>query len=219
MIKTKADCAYDWATVDAVSMATNQELTVDIKRACPEIQATLADDAVDEDSGAYTFSLTNLADDVQDDEATLTWTVTEGTTVAHSNVLVDWDKNGHTVTITPLADQFGTVEFEFIVTDSHGLTDTKNMTLTVNNINDKPVTVTQSVLTVCQSSPKTLDTRTSFLKDSVVFPSSLVTSPTQASRTSVTWTTSRTLFAKSTLGVHPYLLTVLHSVSPLLQTS
>ena len=139
MIKTKADCAYDWATVDAVSMATNQELTVDIKRACPEIQAALADDAVDEDSGAYTFSLTNLADDVQDDEATLTWTVTEGTTVAHSNVLVDWNKNGHTVTITPLDDQFGTVEFEFIVTDSHGLTDTKNMTLTVNNINDKPV--------------------------------------------------------------------------------
>jgi len=139
MIKTKADCAYDWATVDAVSMATNQELTVDIKRACPEIQAALADDTVDEDSGAYTFSLTNLADDVQDDEATLTWTVTEGATVAHSNVLVDWDKNGHTVTITPLDDQFGTVEFEFIVTDSHGLTDTKNMTLTVNNINDKPV--------------------------------------------------------------------------------
>ena len=139
MIKTKADCAYDWATVDAVSMATNQELTVDIKRACPEIQAALADDSVNEDSGAYTISLTNLADDVQDDEATLSWTVTEGTTVAHSNVLVDWDKNGHTVTITPLDDQFGTVEFEFIVTDSNGLTDTKNMTLTVNNINDKPV--------------------------------------------------------------------------------
>jgi len=138
MIKTKADCAYDWATVDAVSMATNQELTVDIKRACPEIQAALADDAIDEDSEAYVISLTDLADDVQDEEATLTWTVTEGTTVAHSNVLVDWNQNGQTVTITPLDDQFGTVEFEFIVTDSHGLTDTKNMTLTVNNINDKP---------------------------------------------------------------------------------
>ena len=138
MIKTKADCSYDWATVDAVSMATNQELTVDIKRACPEIQAALADDAIDEDSEAYVISLTDLADDVQDDEATLTWTVTEGTTVAHSNVLVEWNQNGQTVTITPLTDQFGTVEFEFIVTDSHGLTDTKNMTLTVNNINDKP---------------------------------------------------------------------------------
>ena len=138
MIKTKADCSYDWATVDAVSMATNQELTVDIKRACPEIQAALADDAIDEDSEAYVISLTDLADDVQDEEATLTWTVTEGTTVAHSNVLVDWNQNGQTVTITPLTDQFGTVEFEFIVTDSHGLTDTKNMTLTVNNINDKP---------------------------------------------------------------------------------
>ena len=138
MIKTKADCAYDWATVDAVSMATNQELTVDIKRACPEIQAALADDAIDEDSEAYVISLTNLADDVQDEEETLTWTVTEGTTVAHSNVLVEWNQNGQTVTITPLTDQFGTVEFEFIVTDSHGLTDTKNMTLTINNINDKP---------------------------------------------------------------------------------
>jgi FlaG/FlaF family flagellin (archaellin) len=139
MIKTQADCAYDWATVDAVSMATNQALTLDIERACPEIQSTLADDAVDEDSGVYVMSLTDLADDVQDDEATLSWTVTEGTTVAHSNVLVDWDKNGHTVSITPLDDQFGTIEFEFVVTDSNGLTDTKNMTLTVNNINDKPV--------------------------------------------------------------------------------
>ena len=91
MIKTKADCSYDWATVDAVSMATNQELTVDIKRACPEIQAALADDAIDEDSEAYVISLTDLADDVQDEEATLTWTVTEGTTVAHSNVLVEWN--------------------------------------------------------------------------------------------------------------------------------
>ena len=139
MIKTQADCAYDWATIDAVSMATNQELTVDIKRACPVIKASLADDAVDEDSTVYTLDLSTLAEDVQDNDATLDWTVTEGTTVAHSNVLVDWDKTGQTVEITPLEDQFGTIEFEFVVTDSNGLTDTKNMTLTINNINDKPV--------------------------------------------------------------------------------
>ena len=139
MVKTQADCEYDWHTVDDVSMATNQELNVDIKRACPEIQAGLADISVDEDSNVYTISLTELADDVQDEEPSLDWTVTEGTTIAHSNVLVDWNQNGHTVSITPLTDQFGTIEFEYVVTDSHGLSDTRNITMTVNNINDKPV--------------------------------------------------------------------------------
>jgi len=138
MVKTKADCEYDWHTIDDVSMATNQEFNVDIKRACPEIQAGLADISVDEDSNVYTISLTELADDVQDEEATLDWTVTEGTTIAHSNVLVDWNQNGHTVSITPLADQFGTIEFGYVVTDSHGLTDTRTITMTVNNINDAP---------------------------------------------------------------------------------
>ena len=84
--------------------------------------------------------------------------------------LGDWDR---TVTVpSPLADQFGTVEFELMV-DSHGPTDTKNMTLTVNNINDKPVVVT-SVLTVRSSRDVSY---TNIVPEGlVVSPSSLLTS-------------------------------------------
>jgi hypothetical protein len=163
MIKTPADCEYDWATIDDVSMATNVAFddnyvlgagettdvrdTVDILRACPVIDTEgtvddltgLTDFSKDEDSGAFTFSLTNLVDDVQDLEADLNWDVTEGTLVAYDNILVDWSQNGQDVTITPLDDQFGYMVFSFEVTDSNGLTDTHNITYTVDNVNDKPV--------------------------------------------------------------------------------
>jgi len=139
MIKTEADCAFDWATSLDVSLATNVNLNLDMARACPEIQAALADIVVDEDSGAYTFSLTDLADDVQDVEATLTWASTSGNIVAFDDVLVDWAQTVHSVTITPLDDQFGTMSYEFTVTDSNGLSDTKNISFEVTNVNDAPV--------------------------------------------------------------------------------
>ena len=162
MIKTPASCAYDWATVEDISMATNVvfddsyvagtgdttnvQSTIDIKRACPVIdtEGTDTDDGLvdfsrDEDTGAFTFSLTNLADDVQDEESSLTWTMAEGTQVAFNNDdLLHSVLNGQDVTITPNVDQFGTQVFSFEVTDSNGLSDTHNITFTVNNINDAP---------------------------------------------------------------------------------
>jgi len=161
MIKTEAACDYDWATVEDISMATNVvfdddyvagtgdttsvQSTIDILRACPVIDTdgTDTDDGLvdfnkDEDSGSFTFSLTNLADDVQDAEADLDWVVTAGNLVAFDNVLVDWAQNGQDVTITPLNDQFGYMVFAFTVTDSNGLSDSHNITYTVNNINDAP---------------------------------------------------------------------------------
>lgn len=163
MIKTPAACAYDWATVEDISLATNVvfddsyvagtgdttnvQSTIDIARACPVIDTDgtdtndgLVDFSRDEDSGAFTFSLTDLADDVQDEESSLTWTMTKGTMVSfNNNDLLDSALNGQDVTLTPKADQFGTMVFSFEVTDSNGLTDDHNITFTVNNINDAPV--------------------------------------------------------------------------------
>jgi len=97
MIKTEADCAYDWATATDLSLATNVAINLDMARACPEIQATLADITVTEDSAAYTFSLTNLVDDVQDLEADLTWASSDSNLVAFdNNDVVAWNQNGHT---------------------------------------------------------------------------------------------------------------------------
>ena len=139
MIKTSADCAYDWAVTEDLSMATNANVNLDMERACPVIQASLADITVNEDSGDYTFSLTNMADDVQDVESTMTWTSASSDIVAHDNVLVDWTQSGHDVTITPLDNQFGTMTYSFEVTDSNGLSDSKNITFAVENVNDAPV--------------------------------------------------------------------------------
>lgn len=139
--------AFDDSYTAGTGDTTDVRATVDILRACPVIdtEATTApSDGLssfdkDEDSSAFTFSLTNLVDDVQDAEIDLDWVVTEGTLVAFDNVLIDWAQNGQDVTITPLADQFGTVVFSFEVTDSNGLSDSHNITYTVNNVNDKPV--------------------------------------------------------------------------------
>ncbi len=139
MIKTSADCAYDWAVTEDLSMATNANLNLDMERACPVIGTSLDDITVNEDSGAYSFSLTNMADDLQDDEATMSWTSAESNLVAHDGILVDWNQNGHQVTITPLDNQFGTMTYSFEVTDSNGLTDSKNITFEVENVNDAPV--------------------------------------------------------------------------------
>ena len=140
MIKTEADCEYDWATATDLSLATNVAINLNMARACPEILSTLADITVTEDSAAYTFSLTNLVDDVQDLEADLTWASSDSNLVAFDdNDVVAWNQNGQTMTITPLADQFGTLEYDFVVTDSHGLTDSQSITFEVTNVNDAPV--------------------------------------------------------------------------------
>ena len=72
--KVDADCAEDWGTLSNIDMSTNKEEEIDIKRACPVIQ-NLVDITVSEDSGAYTLTLVDKADDVQDEENTLVWTV------------------------------------------------------------------------------------------------------------------------------------------------
>jgi hypothetical protein len=81
-----------------------------------------------------------MADDVQDLEVDLTWTSADGTIDAFDNIKpVAWNQNGHQVTITPLDDQFGTLEYLFEVTDSNGLSDSHNIIFEVSNVNDAPV--------------------------------------------------------------------------------
>jgi len=66
--------------------------------------------------------------------------MSEGTQVAFNNDdLLQSVLNGQDVTITPNVDQFGTQVFSFEVTDSNGLSDTHNITFTVDNVNDAPV--------------------------------------------------------------------------------
>ena len=139
------DCSTDWATENDVNMSDNVALTMDIERACPTIGSALANITVDEDSTTYEVSLTSYASDVQDDAGDLTWSVEEGdTTVVYSNTplpadgLVTWSLNGHDLSITPVPNQFGVVQFNFTVTDSNGLEDDRIVFFIIENVNDAP---------------------------------------------------------------------------------
>jgi len=138
-VKVDATCAEDWGNINDVDMSTNAWESVDILRACPVIQ-NLVDVTVDEDSGTYTLSLTDKADDVQDADTSLTWTVTDDSDPSRSpSMLLDSGLNGQTMTVTPDNDQFGTYVFHYNVVDSHGLSDSHTITWTVTNVNDKPI--------------------------------------------------------------------------------
>ena len=138
-VKVDATCEEDWGNINSVDMSTNVAESIDIKRACPVI-TSLVDVTVDEDSGSYTLTLTDKADDVQDEESTLTWTVADDADPSRSpTMLLDSGLSGQTMTITPDHDQFGTYVFHFGVEDSHGLTDSATITFSVTNVNDAPI--------------------------------------------------------------------------------
>ncbi|MDP6870369.1 MAG: type IV pilin [Candidatus Poseidoniaceae archaeon] len=138
-VKVDAVCEEDWGDVNDIDMSTNKWIDVDIKRACPEI-SNLIDITVNEDSGAYTLTLTDKADDVQDEESSLTWTVADDADPSKSpSMLLDSALSGQTMTMTPDHDQFGTYTFHFGVEDSHGLTDSQTITFEVINVNDAPI--------------------------------------------------------------------------------
>ena len=152
MVMTDADCEIDWTVVEDVSLANNVYMTssgtgvVDIARACPVIQSTLTDISILEDYDTdadgsidtYSFSLTDLADDVQDEESTLTWQVIDSNLDAYDNILLGYTLSGQTFSIVPVEDAFGTIEFTFNVTDSNGLMDEKTIVFTIENVNDAP---------------------------------------------------------------------------------
>ena len=129
-------CGEDWGVITGLDMATNRAESIDILRACPVI-VNVDDVVYDEDSGAHTISLTDKADDLQDEEATLDWTYVDD---YDSNVgtLLTVSLVGHELTITPSDDQFGTYLIELTVEDSNGLTDSHTFEVTVNNVNDAP---------------------------------------------------------------------------------
>src|SRR5215831_12956426 len=92
------------------------------------------DDAatINEDSGANPISV--LANDTDQDNDTLAITaVTQG---AHGLVAITGGGSG--LTYTPVADYSGPDTFTYTISDGHGGSDTANVNVTVNAINDPP---------------------------------------------------------------------------------
>ena len=130
---------WDWGTETNVMMSTNQEVEIDILRAKPVIQ-NLVDVTVDEDTGLTSISMTDLAQDYQDQAATLTWEVVDSAANTHTYITpYTYALNGHSLDVTTLQDQFGGHRLKATVTDSDGLNSTQTFHWNVTNVNDKPV--------------------------------------------------------------------------------
>jgi flagellin-like protein len=136
MAKVSVDCAEDWGVIEELDMSENRIKDIDILRACPVITG-IEDVSYDEDSGAHTISLTDKADDVQDAESALVWTLTPD--VDADDDLLTVVLVNHDLTITPKEHQFGTFLILLSVKDSHGLSTSKSMLITINNVNDAPL--------------------------------------------------------------------------------
>jgi len=138
MAKVGGDCGLvaDWGNIDGLNMSENRVKSIDIERACPIITG-VENTTYAEDSGAHTTSLTDKAEDVQDTQSELVWSLeihADSPDDLLSVVLVD-----HDLTITPKENQFGTYEIHLTVEDTHGLTARKNMVITIENVNDAPI--------------------------------------------------------------------------------
>ena len=130
---------WDWGTETNVMMSTNQEVEIDIKRAKPVIQ-NLVDVTVDEDTGLTSITMTDKADDYQDQEASLTWEIVDSAANTHTFITpYSYVLNGHSLDVTTLQDQFGGHRLKATVTDSDGLNATQTFHWNVTNVNDKPV--------------------------------------------------------------------------------
>jgi hypothetical protein len=130
---------WDWGTETGILMNENQEVEIDILRAAPVIQ-NLVDVTVDEDSGLTTLAMTDLAQDYQDQAATLSWEIVDSGANTHTwTTPYTYALNGHSLDVTTVQDLFGGHRLKATVTDSDGLSNTTTFHWNVTNVNDKPV--------------------------------------------------------------------------------
>ncbi|MCX7804787.1 MAG: Ig-like domain-containing protein [Planctomycetota bacterium] len=77
------------------------------------------------------------------------------TLVPNTNIVFGGSGTNRTVTVTPAANRHGTTTITVTVTDGGGLTASDTFTLTVNPVNDPPVTGDQNV-TTAEDTPKAI---------------------------------------------------------------
>ncbi len=102
----------------------------------PEIVGTIPDQTHDEDDPPWTVDLTPYEMDAEDSGTDLDWSVGTVSGTYFSASITDSD--GDILTFTPVAEASGFETITLILTDSEGLTDTQDITITLNPVNDPP---------------------------------------------------------------------------------
>jgi len=97
---------------------------------------TLNDALTFDEDTEFSLDLDNYVIDVDNNADELTWTFS-----GNNNLNINIDPNSHLLTIIPKSNWYGSEILTFTVTDPGGLSDTKNVVVKVNSINDPPVII------------------------------------------------------------------------------
>jgi|GEM_PF-2565095 len=129
--------------------STTFTLTVN-QGAAPSISA-IADQTVDEDEGIGPLSFTVGDSDTPLANLSITATSNNQALVPNANVVLGGTGANRRVTVTPLPETSGSAEITISVADGTD-TATERFTVTVNNVNDKPVITGLSSRTIAEDS-------------------------------------------------------------------
>ncbi|MEX1378355.1 MAG: Ig-like domain-containing protein, partial [Eubacteriales bacterium] len=110
------------------------DITIYVQQIYDDPVATDHSDSMDED-GVYSYDMESLVSDV---DAGTTFTFTIITNGAHGTASID--AATHELTYTPDADYNGEDTIEYMVQDNQLLSDTATITITINQVNDAPIT-------------------------------------------------------------------------------
>ena len=102
----------------------------------PEIVGTIPDQVGNENDPAWAVDLTEYESDPEDSGTALNWSVGTVSGSLFTATITDLDED--ILTITPVADASGSEVITLTLTDSGGLTDTQDITVTLNAVNDPP---------------------------------------------------------------------------------
>jgi uncharacterized repeat protein (TIGR01451 family) len=125
------------AVVDPAAANNFRTLTVRAN-ALPLLQ-TLSNLSINEDTSTGPLAFTVSDAETPASILTVTASSSDPTLVPNANVVLGGSGGNRTLTLTPLANQFGTTIITRSVTDSDGATVTSTFVLTVNSVNDPPV--------------------------------------------------------------------------------
>ncbi len=103
----------------------------------PQINPAVLDIALDEDAAQpEQYDLTQHETDLVDTDAQLVWSIS-GVNIELFTVEIDGSTD--VLTVTPIHDANGSDIVTLTLTNSHNLTDTQDITITVNPVNDAPM--------------------------------------------------------------------------------
>tara|TARA_Y100000310_G_scaffold345778_1_gene469730 strand:- start:6723 stop:11762 length:5040 start_codon:yes stop_codon:yes gene_type:complete len=149
---------------DSINVTQSNNVTINITSVNDDpFIAFIGNITKNEDFGSFSIDLTANESDVEDSTTNLDWSVEDVNTTLLTMIITDSDND--ILTFTSQANESGSDEFIFKLTDSNGGNLTQNVTITISAVNDAPLLTTNINETLITEDTNTTINLTSFFTD------------------------------------------------------